>query len=306
MKLAVQTNILSKRWRYIWTSLPTLHFQSHEFQERQWFSSVLKEISISQLFVELVDSALILRDQKSDIEKFHLNWNPGCSEIVDHLDKWITAALNRNVVELSRWYNRRITYLDRNCYVREYYQGLESWDISQDYTGFWGIFPIFPINCLRVLGLLTLKSLDIDNANNLFLRSNCNCCDVEWINIESLTLKHLELKNCIMPKKFKLNVPNLQTFVCEDYTWREYSMENISSLVCAHIEMLDFSSQRYGEHYLKLPAHEKELCATPVTDFLKALDTVNELHWKHILFPSNTILNEDLTKHRISYDGNTK
>ncbi|KAI3895339.1 hypothetical protein MKX03_035840 [Papaver bracteatum] len=140
------------------------------------------------------------------------------------------------------------------------------------------------------------KSMDLHyNANNLFLRSNCpplleyfsikgckvsidNCSDMDWFDIESLTLKYLELTNCIMPKKIKLNVPNLKTFVCKDYTWREYSMVNISSLVCAHVEMLDFRSQGEEEHYyLKLPMLEKELGATRAMDFLKSLDIVNEL-----------------------------
>ncbi|KAI3993103.1 hypothetical protein MKX01_009846 [Papaver californicum] len=113
-----------------------------------------------------------------------------------------------------------------------------------------------------------------------------------------------------MAIKIKLNVLNLQTFVCEDYTRREYSMENISSLVCDHIEMLDFSSQENEEHYLKLYEHEKELCATWVMDFLKALDIVNELQLfpgiPENLFSSYTTPSEDLTEHIISYPINTK
>ncbi|RZC59011.1 hypothetical protein C5167_006324 [Papaver somniferum] len=175
--------------------------------------------------------------------------------------------------------------------------------------------------CLRVL---KLESLDIDNGNNLFLRSNfpplleylsiksCqismdNCSDMDWFEIKSLTLKYLELKNCIMPKKIKLNVPNLQTFVCEDFTWREYSMENISSLVCAHIEMQGFSSQGDRKHYLMLPELEKELYATRMIGFLKVFDVVELqlLPWiLENLFSSNTILNEDLMEHRISFAGN--
>ncbi|KAI3982265.1 hypothetical protein MKX01_037798 [Papaver californicum] len=98
-----------------------------------------------------------------------------------------------------------------------------------------------------------------------------------------------------MVMKINLNILNLQTFVCEDYTWREYFMENISSLVCDHIEMLDFGSQENEKHYLKLHDYEKELCATRAMDFLKALDIVNELYF-----------NEDLTEHRFTYRGNTK
>ncbi|KAI3958300.1 hypothetical protein MKW92_015318 [Papaver armeniacum] len=167
--------------------------------------------------------------------------------------------------------------------------------------------------CLRVL---KLESLDIDNGNNLFLRSNIPPL-LEYLSIKSCQISMDNRSdmdwNCIMPKKIKLNVPLLQTFVCEDYTWRQYSMENISSLVCVHIEMLDFSSQGDGKHYLKLPEHEKELHATyvhatRVIGFLKEFDVV-ELQLSpwilENLFSSNTILNEDLTEHRISFAGNT-
>ncbi|KAI3958301.1 hypothetical protein MKW92_015319 [Papaver armeniacum] len=339
MKFAVQTSILSKRWRHVWTSLLTLRFTSWEV--KKWTHPIL--------FVNLVDTAFILRNHKSDINKFLLEWHFDDLEtdiIKDHLNTWITAALNHNIVQLSvdisgvfdtrseseivrhqflsNLFNCGVlTKLKLKVDIKIYSKEAEHY--CKDYFSKITFPKSMDLHCLIVL---EFDSLDIDNANNLFLRSNfpplleylsikgckisvANCSDKDRFDIESLTLKYLELKNCIiMPKKIKLNVPNLQTFVCEDYTWREYSMVIISSLVCAHIEMLDFRSQGEEEHYyLKLPKHEKELCATRVMDFLKALDIVNELQLSpgilENLFSSNTILVDDLTKHRFSFGGNT-
>ncbi|MCL7040751.1 hypothetical protein MKW94_027436, partial [Papaver nudicaule] len=274
-------------------------------------------------YVNFIDGALILRDHKADIHKFRLQWYIDdflTNMIAKHLNTWITAALNRNVVVLTvdirgtfdyeRWITSGHHFLCNifNCGTLaelklkvdvelEIQKDKEDTDqegiaLSKYYYSKITFPKSMDLHCLKVL---ELEALDINDLNNLFLRSNCpplleylsikssrisidNCSDKDWFSIESFTLKYLELKNnCIVPKKIKLNVPNLLTFVCEDYTWHEYSMENITSLVCAHIEMLDFSSKGQGDHYLKLCEEEKVLCATRAMDFLKALDIVNEL-----------------------------
>ncbi|KAI3958302.1 hypothetical protein MKW92_015320 [Papaver armeniacum] len=329
MKFAVKTSILSKRWRYIWTSLPTLQLNSNEFRNHEYSSS------ISQQFVEFVDSALILRDHKSDIEKFHICWFAHdfiTDTLVNHLNTWISVALNRNVVELSVELFGCFDYRESddivihhfpcnllfNCSTMtmlelkvnieilketEYELNIEIRKETEDEVVFRKdnyskiTFPkSIDLPCLRVL---KLESLDIDNGNK-FLRSNIPPL-LEYLSIKGCQISMDNSSNmdwnCIMPKKIKLNVPLLQTFVCEDYTWREYSMENISSLVCGG-----------GKHYLKLPELEKELYATRVIGFLKEFDVV-ELQLSpwilENLFSSNTILNEDLTEHRISFAGNT-
>ncbi|KAI3876157.1 hypothetical protein MKW98_029109 [Papaver atlanticum] len=346
MRFAVKTSILSKRWRYIWTSLPTLSFTSSEYDGRPFCPWGSRKWIQPTFFENFVDNALILRNQKSDINKFGLSWyldrHIETDTIRNHLNTWINAALNRDVAILSvdiggllgsdtselidsksEIFRHQFTSKLFNCAtltklklkVDIQIYDAEIGDYCKDYLSKINFPKPVHLPCLSVL---KLDSIVIDNANSLFLGTpvleylsikGCkisidNCSDMDWFGILSLTLKYFELKNCIMPKKIKLNVPNLQTLVCEDYTWHEYSMENISSLVCARIEMLDFSSQGDGDHYLKLPEHEKKLCATRAMDFLKALDTVNELQLSpgilENLFTSNIILNEDYTEHRIS------
>ncbi|KAI3966155.1 hypothetical protein MKW92_020850 [Papaver armeniacum] len=271
--------------------------------------------------------------------------------IKNRLNTWITASLNHNVVELSvdiraMFYDQSDSEIIRHQFLSNLFncgtltklklkEDINIWYNEAEYSCKDYFSKItFPksinLHCLKVLELESVKFW-LTNANNLFLRSNCpplleylsikdckisvdNSSDMDWFGIESLTLKYLKLKNCRMPKKIKLNVPNLQNFVCKDYQWRKFSMVNISSLVCAHIEMLDFKSQAdkqyYPEYYYsELPEHGKELCATRVMDFLKSLDIVNELQLSpgilENLFSSNTILIDDLTKHRFSFGGNT-
>ena len=83
-KDAIRTSVLCKRWEYLWTSIPNLHFNGLELAKRKHFMN----------FVERV---LLLRDS-SDIKTFTLY----CDVLRDasHVSAWISAAVRRNVQQL--------------------------------------------------------------------------------------------------------------------------------------------------------------------------------------------------------------
>ncbi|KAI3923879.1 hypothetical protein MKW92_025267 [Papaver armeniacum] len=105
---AVQTCVLSKRWRYIWTSLPVLKF-SDEFHyddsdvEEDYFIDRENMCFINR-FIRFVDKVLSLRDNNSDIQMFHFEYSPpyhwSGEKSERFVNRCIAAAASHNVQEL--------------------------------------------------------------------------------------------------------------------------------------------------------------------------------------------------------------
>ncbi|RZC92879.1 hypothetical protein C5167_007902 [Papaver somniferum] len=107
------------------------------------------------------------------------------------------------------------------------------------------------------------------------------------VNIESHELKHLEIINNNLPvrshynmaKIIKLSAPNLTSFICKDYMLQEYSLENVSSLITADIEIVregEYEALEY--HDLEISEEEKEILYPKRTmEFIKAFHNVKDL-----------------------------
>ncbi|KAM1456086.1 hypothetical protein TB2_005051 [Malus domestica] len=83
-KDAIRTSILSKRWEYLWTSIPKLEFRHQPSTPRSTMWNI-------------VERALLLRGP-ADIKVFELNF-PVLGDAC-RVKAWISAALRRNVQEL--------------------------------------------------------------------------------------------------------------------------------------------------------------------------------------------------------------
>ncbi|KAL6207350.1 hypothetical protein ACLB2K_018308 [Fragaria x ananassa] len=84
-KDAVRTSILSKRWKNIWASVPSLDFGT--------------EYMSGAGFVSFVDRVLYYRDSL-DIQRFRLHFE--CFPIdTSSIDRWIRTATSHNLVELD-------------------------------------------------------------------------------------------------------------------------------------------------------------------------------------------------------------
>ncbi|KAK9283821.1 hypothetical protein L1049_012075 [Liquidambar formosana] len=83
--LLARAYILSKRWRYLWTSIPNLVLEQGLPAKRR-------------LFMNFVESVLILRDF-SNVEKFSLR----CDGLYDasRISAWISAAVKRKVQKVD-------------------------------------------------------------------------------------------------------------------------------------------------------------------------------------------------------------
>lgn len=95
-KFALGTSILSKRWRYLWTSVPILDFDDDLLLNRNAATPVeLEERTI--MFLNFVDRVLFHSDVSS-VQKFRLLYY---GSRLDSVYSWICTALGRRVQELD-------------------------------------------------------------------------------------------------------------------------------------------------------------------------------------------------------------
>lgn len=96
----VQLSVLSKRWKYIWTTMPYLHFDIDQFCRKRGFYYEPKK----EKFKDFINWVLISQ-RETKLVSFLLCVDPG--DVFDKVDilRWIHAATRRNVQEVVLEYN---------------------------------------------------------------------------------------------------------------------------------------------------------------------------------------------------------
>ncbi|KAF5201420.1 hypothetical protein FRX31_008993 [Thalictrum thalictroides] len=98
MKLMVQTSILSKRWKYVWTTSPYLIFEN----DLNWITKEEKEFMLlaktkkEEEFMLLVNNVFFYRDRSVSIEKFKLVSTRKVEVDVNFLEIWLGKAIELN------------------------------------------------------------------------------------------------------------------------------------------------------------------------------------------------------------------
>lgn len=188
---AVRTSVLSRRWEYLWTSIPNLLLDESEFPNRT-------------LFMNFVERALVCRDYSS-LNAFSLS----CSVQSDapRINAWIAAVVRHNVRELE----------------------LELCDIEQPYVlpcclfrcKTLAEFHLDMLDNLRIPSLVCFRSVKVLTLEQVNFVDN----DYAGEMFSGPALQELRLTRCSWTalKVLKISAPNLSSLnigVCEEYDGR--------------------------------------------------------------------------------------
>ncbi|XP_026451232.1 F-box/LRR-repeat protein At4g14103-like [Papaver somniferum] len=296
MKYVVQTSLLSRGWKYTWTSVSTLDFDTREFM-----SSETKQVFP---FVRFLNMVLMYRGL-SNLEEFRLYWDNKSNEIATYLNHWIIGALIRKVQRLviEIEYNENLTFR----LPRLLFNSSSLVKLILDISGRVVLPDSMGLPQLKHLTLCNFIIDDVKLVNKLLsscpvLRSlllrdiEANTADGVWV-IEFSELKHLEINNYgtarNIAKVIKLSTPRLKSFTCSDYTTQEYSLGNLSSLVTASVDMKTIEDD------------EEELYPERMMGFLVALHNVEKLtllsDFFQVLSRAPNVIRSPLQFHNLRY-----
>ncbi|KAJ3687296.1 hypothetical protein LUZ61_016460 [Rhynchospora tenuis] len=250
-KEAVQTCVLSKRWQHLWTSLPSLHFDSIEFtwleepeydsedeeSSNKWVPEYVQEHDFAK-FARFVNSVM-LRRKPLPLDMFSLSFGALNSNDM-LLRNWVIYAVHRNprvvrlaFLQFSSTFVNTVLHCLYTCTSLEELYLHHCERVSSKYT------------CRAVVNLPNLKRLSIYNdfltKNELKdLLSGCPILQYLWLEqcqlqkdeITNESLQHLTIVNS---KITFISAPNLLTFhfISSEPT----ATLNMLSLTYARIEL---------------------------------------------------------------------
>ena len=164
LREAVRTSVLSKPWRYVWTSLPILNFDANNI------SSYCYRVLLGDEYNKWVSGVLAQRrgPKASNVVEFRVCYDLDKAS-TSHIDRWIKFALSNRVqtVELSLSNIFTRPFPDR-CYIlRHEVLGLSALGSplkncsSNMFVGF------------KSLKILSLKAVKVDDKAIEYFLSNC-------------------------------------------------------------------------------------------------------------------------------------
>nr|POE53727.1 f-box protein [Quercus suber] len=210
-KEAVVTSILSNRWKTLWTLVPKLDFDSHQFKE---ISSSDEEQSPNQFnrygftFAHIVSRFWALRNRNNayPLKQFRLYWHSDTDPI--QVETWVHAALSHELEELEL----------HICFPELFN------------------FPSALFNYARTLVVLNLM------GNNVFVNPPSSAL----LGFPSLKTLYLDNVCAYQYNKLELNAPALEYLCFSGYVIEHTLLGNLSNLVEANIEVVYDEIKDYG------------------------------------------------------------
>ncbi|XP_022734037.1 F-box/LRR-repeat protein At4g14103-like [Durio zibethinus] len=264
-KEAVQTAVLSRRWRYLWTYIHSLNFNDFHIREME---------GRNQVFMDFVDRVLGLRGSRN-IQTFTLGfYDFRRQNDLLRVNAWINYALCCNVKELDLFllleYEERIPVR-----LPENFSSCESLVALKLRTDFVFTIPS-TITCFPSLKVLRVdaKHPDCEFLSTLFCR--CPVLEDLFIYVNDLgqdgddqvehtftisipTLKRLKIDICrrfenFSDQKFIIQTPNLVYLTIQDDSMAYFVIDEIPSLLEAKVS-IGHSTFFYKDQVSQQEAH---------------------------------------------------
>lgn len=244
MKEAVRTSVLSRRWRYLFTSMKNLDFEVHTFNEKKKLDGLL----------DFVDRLVLLQDMPS-ILRFRVGCFPPLMN-PQRVERWICALVRNKIQELVLWSHCRAV---NGLTLPESLFSCETLEVlNLDFRMQTDVLKFPATICLPRLKVLHLKHILFPNDGSEE-RLFPNCPVLEDLALFGCTF----CKGCV---KFSISNQNFKRLTLKFYFIKEKSVIfiNAPSLVFLHYTMS-------GHHPLVLK--DVKSLAEVVIDSLSALSS---------------------------------
>ncbi|KAI3935651.1 hypothetical protein MKW98_022659, partial [Papaver atlanticum] len=261
IKYAVQSCVWSRRWRYIWISLPFLRFSDaiHYYDKEDSTDEELEQAT--KRYVKFVNQVLDHRDN-TDILRFHLKFS-SLRPTVSEIRRWVDTAVSRNVQELVlKSYVQGLMYNFKTvpedgieippCLLT--CQSLTKMELELCGLEHYDDYKIILPNEMSLPRLKSLRlsleemSFNDEKLTNRFF-SSFPSLETMILEMGSYGIHHMNLHISFPKLKYfkfdsqnyesncevKLHAPSLSSFIFDSHMSTSFTVENLSSLATADI-----------------------------------------------------------------------